>query len=58
METMAAAVWSNPADRPCRRTLCTMVSKRMIPSIRVGGRRFFEVSRVLAALRRYETPAA
>ena len=48
----------NDEKRPCLRTVRNWTRKKLIPAIKVGGRFYYEPSRVLAALRKFETKEA
>lgn len=46
--------WPDQSSRPSIRWAREMQARRVIPHIRIGGKVFFEVDRVMAALRRME----
>lgn len=51
---MLVFVWPDPASRPSLRWIRRLQAKRAIPFIKCGSRVFFEPTRVLAALRKFE----
>ena len=47
-------LWPSPESRPSLRWLRSMQARRAVPHIKIGALVFFEISRVQAALRKFE----
>ena len=54
IEALRERLWPDPTSRPSLRWIRELQARRVIPSLKIGGKRLFEVERVRAALRRFE----
>jgi hypothetical protein len=57
-ETLLRKLWPDPRDRPSLRTLRNWQKERIIPSVRLGGRVYFNIEDVAQSIRQRWTVKA